>query len=121
MSGIFETLEKIKARPGMYLGKPSVNHLFMFIEGYSLARQECGFEPTVSESEFYGEFQPWLQNRLKITTSNSWAALIQFQCGDEREALSYFFQLLDEFQNRHQPIDRSVTEHRVEQAAIYVN
>ena len=60
MSGLFEIIEKIKARPGMYIGKSSVSDLFMFLAGYKTARREFGLEPNEQENEFYGEFQPWL-------------------------------------------------------------
>jgi hypothetical protein len=46
MSGLFEVLEKIQKNPGMYLGRPSVSDLFMFLAGYELARSEQGVELT---------------------------------------------------------------------------
>ena len=58
MSGLFEILDKIKTKPGMYIGRPSVSDLFMFIVGYECARSELGIELTESEDDFYGEFQP---------------------------------------------------------------
>jgi hypothetical protein len=97
MSALFEMLKKIKARPGMYIGRASVSDLFMFMVGYRTAREELGIEPTETELDFYGEFQPWLQQRLKVTTSDSWAKMIEFSCGNEKEAFEYFFVLLNEF------------------------
>lgn len=117
MAGLFEILEKIKAKPGMYLGSPSVSNLFIFLVGYKTARRELGIEPTEKEIEFYQEFQPWLQNRMKISTSNSWAAMIQFQCGNEKEAFECFFQLLDEFCQRNQKIETIVGEGKVSHVA----
>jgi hypothetical protein len=38
--GLLEILRKIEAKPGMYLGKPSIGHLFMFLVGYKTARRE---------------------------------------------------------------------------------
>ncbi|NDJ17067.1 hypothetical protein [Myxacorys almedinensis] len=97
MSSIFGMLEKIKARPGLYICRASVSDLFMFVVGYRTAREELGIEPTEAEFDFYGEFQPWLQQRLKITTSSSWAKMIELGCGSEQEAFVRFFELLDEF------------------------
>lgn len=97
MSALFEILKKIKTRPGMYMGRASVSDLFMFIVGYRTAREELGIEPTETELDFYGEFQPWLQQRLNRTTSHSWAKMIEFSCGSEKEAFEYFFVLLNEF------------------------
>jgi hypothetical protein len=51
--GLFEILAKIKARPGLYIGRPSLSDLFMFLAGYKTARRELGIEPTVEEMRFY--------------------------------------------------------------------
>jgi hypothetical protein len=50
---LFEILAKIKARPGLYIGRPSLSDLFMFLAGYKTARRELGIEPTVEEMRFY--------------------------------------------------------------------
>ncbi len=65
MNRLFDILEKIKARPGMYIWKSSVSDLFVFLAGYKTARREFGIEPTEQETEFYGEFQPWLHKQFK--------------------------------------------------------
>ncbi len=46
MSGLFEMLNKIHKKPGMYIGRASASDLFMFIVGYRTAREELGVEPT---------------------------------------------------------------------------
>lgn len=102
MTGLFEILEKIKARPGMYLGTASVENLFMFLVGYKTARRELEVEPTEEELEFYGEFQPWLQKQFGIQTNQSWATLIQFRSINEKEAFERFFELLATFRQRNQ-------------------
>ncbi len=38
MTNLFETLNYIKKSPAMYLGRPSVSDLFMFLVGYEFAR-----------------------------------------------------------------------------------
>ncbi len=106
MSGVWEILEKIRTKPGMYLGRPSVSDLFMFLAGYECARSELGVEPTEEEDEFYGEFQPWLQNKLGIKTVSSWAKMIMLYCHNEQAGLEKFFTLLDEFKQR----DKSLNE-----------
>ncbi|MGI8932872.1 MAG: hypothetical protein ACR2FS_02250 [Phormidesmis sp.] len=42
MSTVFDLLDRIQKNPGMYLGYPSVNSLFMFLNGYEVARGEAG-------------------------------------------------------------------------------
>lgn len=104
MAGLFELLNKIKLKPGMYIGRASVTDLFLFLGGYRAAQQEFGIAFTDSEKRFYREFQPWLQRRFNMTTSKSWAKIIEFCSINEREAFDAFFELLDEFlQSARQP------------------
>ncbi|MEC4818310.1 MAG: hypothetical protein SAK29_34320 [Scytonema sp. PMC 1069.18] len=60
---------------------------------------------TVAESDFYKNFQPWLQNRLSIRTVNAWDKIILLTCIDEKAGFDYFFQLLDEFIQRDKSQD----------------
>ncbi|KYC40605.1 hypothetical protein WA1_26165 [Scytonema hofmannii PCC 7110] len=105
MSGVYEILAKIQAKPGLYIGRPSVSDLFMFLVGYECSRSELGIENTEYEEDFYGEFQPWLQKKLGITTVSSWAKMIMLYCHDERAGFEKFFNLLDEFKQRNQNLD----------------
>jgi hypothetical protein len=97
MLGLFETLENIKVNPGLYLGRPSVSDLFMFLNGYEFARSQLNIELTPTEEQFYNEFQPWLQRKLGVTSVTSWAKLIMLTCHDEKTGFEQFFQLLNEF------------------------
>lgn len=105
MSTLFPLLEKIKAKPGLYIGTASITHLRMFIVGYRFARKEMGAVTTEAESDFYQNFQPWLQNRLSIHTVSAWDKLIRLTCIDEKAAFDYFFQLLEEFMQRDKSQD----------------
>lgn len=105
MSGVYEILAKIQAKPGMYIGRPSVSDLFMFLVGYECSRSELEIENTEHEEDFYGEFQPWLQKKLGITTVSSWAKMIMLYCHDERAGFEKFFNLLNEFKQRNQNLD----------------
>jgi hypothetical protein len=104
MSGVYEILAKIKAKPGMYIGRPSVSDLFMFLVGYQCSRSELGIENTEEEEDFYGEFQPWLQKNLGIKTVSSWSKMIMLYCHDEKAGFEKFFSLLDEFKQRNQDL-----------------
>ncbi|MFB2839553.1 hypothetical protein [Floridanema evergladense] len=107
MSGVFELLEKIRTKPGMYIGRPSVSDLFMFLVGYEYGHGESGVEPTEEEDDFYGEFQPWLQKKLGIKTVSSWAKIIMLSCHDEKIGFEKFFKLLDEFKQRDKSLDEN--------------
>lgn len=106
MSELYEVLDKIKARPGMYIGRASVSDLFMFLVGYGFARNELKIELTKPELEFYDEFQPWLQEKLGVPTVSSWAKIIMLHCHDEKAGFEYFFKLLDEFLKREKTLER---------------
>jgi hypothetical protein len=112
MSALFNLLENIKNKPGLYLGRASISSLRMFILGYRFSRSELGIANTESESDFYKNFQPWLQNRLSIHTVNAWDKIILLTCIDEKAAFDYFFQLLDEFlqRDKSQDIDPILVE-----------
>lgn len=97
MSDLFEVLEKIEQSPGMYIGRPSVSDLFMFIVGYEFARSEMDIELTEAEDRFYEEFQPWLQKKLGVKSVTSWAKLIMLSCHDEKIGFESFYRLLAEF------------------------
>ena len=100
MTNLYETLKRIKEAPGMYLGRPSVSDLFMFLVGYEFARTEMGRELNEDEELFYTNFQPWLQQRLGVQSVTSWAKLIMLSCHDEKAGFDRFFSLLDEFKKQ---------------------
>jgi hypothetical protein len=100
MTNLYETLQQIKEAPGIYLGRPSVSDLFMFLVGYEFARTEMGKELDEEEELFYDSFQPWLQQRLGVNSVTSWAKLIMLSCHDEKAGFDKFFLLLDEFRKQ---------------------
>jgi hypothetical protein len=95
---LFEILDKIQAKPGLYIGRPSVSDLFMFLVGYKTARRELGIEPTQEEVKFYQEFHQFVEKKYNLCTSNAWAKIIMLYCPDEKQGFERFFQLLEEFQ-----------------------
>ena len=105
MGGIYEVLQKIKNKPGMYIGKPSITILHHFLVGYQFARSELGIELTEFEAEFYEHFHFWLQRQFEVRTSNSWANIILLFTRDEKDGFEWFFKLLDEFKQRDKSLD----------------
>jgi hypothetical protein len=105
MGGLYEVLQKIKAKPGMYIGRASVSDLFHFLVGYEFARGELDIEPTEWEDDFHENFQPWVQRKYHVSTSNSWAKIIMLFCHDEKAGFEQFFKLLDEFNCRDKSLD----------------
>jgi hypothetical protein len=105
MSKLFEILAKIKTKPGMYIGRASVSDLFHFLVGFKTALRELGVETTAEEMDFYREFQPWVQKKYHVSTSNSWAKIIMLHCGTEQEGFNAFYRLLSEFQNSQKSLE----------------
>jgi hypothetical protein len=115
MGNFYDLLEKIRKRPSMYLGQPSIGHLRACLSGYILARRELEVAQTDQELRFI-EFQDWLRQKFQVTSGQSWDKIILFYCEDERGALDQFFQLWDEFCerssvgliDRHSPLSTDV-------------
>lgn len=93
-----EMLQRIKQRPGMYLGKCSINRLRSFLDGYRGARQDLGLPISEEETEF-DKFQEWIQERFDIKSSHGWNDIILFYSVDEKDALNKFFELFEQFNN----------------------
>lgn len=97
MSDLFTLLQKIEKSPGMYIGRPAVTDLFLFLVGYEFARSEMNVELNPAEAKFYQDFQPWLQQKIGVKTVASWSKIIMLSCHDENRGFEYFYRLLAEF------------------------
>ena len=95
---LYGLLERIKERPGMYMGKPSITRLSILLTGYGMARSELGLPVTEQEKEF-GGFQDWIQERYKITSTHGWDSIILFYSSDEKDAFNRFFELFEKYRN----------------------
>lgn len=100
MEKLNEVMVQIKKRPGMFLGKKSLERLSWYLEGYELCRNSAG----EGEFKFSEEFQKFVEEKYKIKSYNlkgriSYVKIIMFfsfaQC--ECTALDRFFELYDEF------------------------
>jgi hypothetical protein len=105
MGAILDVIQKIRERPGMYLGRPTVNNLYLFLAGYSYARKD-------TESSDYEElagFGDWVHQRFKITSSQSWARIIEFFSASEAEEMALFGKLFDEYLAQQKSARRKVS------------
>ena len=96
---IYQLLENLKKRPSLYLGKRSISHLQVFLDGYTFARRQLGIPVSEQEREFEG-FQIWIEQRFNQPDTQSWTRIILFYSEDERDALDKFFNLFEEFINQ---------------------
>jgi hypothetical protein len=96
MLDLYDLIHNIQKRPAMYLGQPSISQLRTFLAGYFFARHQSGQPETEQEKQF-SDFQAWVQQQFRITSSQSWDKIILFFSQDEQKALELFFELFDTF------------------------
>ncbi|MFB2897980.1 MAG: hypothetical protein U7127_00260 [Phormidium sp.] len=99
MLELYDLLGKIKQRPSLYLGKRSLSHLHVFLDGYSFACRQIGIPVTEQEKDFE-EFQEWIEHRFNQANTQSWSRIILFYAEDEADALNRFFELFEDFLQR---------------------
>jgi hypothetical protein len=96
MQDFYSLIQKIHQRPALYLGKKSLSHLQVFLDGYTFSRREMGIPLSAQEQEFE-QFQDWIEQRFNQPNTQSWVRIILFYAEDEADALDRFFELFDEF------------------------
>jgi hypothetical protein len=94
---LYQVLQDIKIRPGLFLGNSSITRLRAFLDGYGSARADLGLPLTEQEKAFNG-FQAWIQTRFESTTTQGWDRIILSHTADEQDALDRFFELFEQFQ-----------------------
>ncbi|MBD2202391.1 hypothetical protein H6G33_36165 [Calothrix sp. FACHB-1219] len=109
---LYEMLDKIKQKPGIFLGKYSITRLRAFLDGYMSSREDLGLPPTQQEIEF-NQFPDWIQTRFKITSAHGWDSIILFYSEDEREALNNFFELFEQFRNGENATREAINQEQV--------
>jgi hypothetical protein len=92
----FELLASIRQRPGMYIGRQSLQGLEAWLMGYHFARLQAELPPLPDEAEFDG-FDEFVCDRYHWHDVGGWAAHIAYHHRDDHNAFHEFFQLLDEF------------------------
>ena len=95
---VFELLDVIRQKPGLFIGEQSISQLWGFLNGFqhALRAVENPFDP--SDPPFH-EFHDWIAARYGFEESTSgWRSmLLKTLLGDETAAFERFFLELDEF------------------------
>ncbi|PHM07081.1 hypothetical protein [Nostoc sp. 'Peltigera malacea cyanobiont' DB3992] len=94
MNELSTLLQKIKENPVMYIDKPSITCLDFFVGGYLGQLSDLGLTPEGYPME---GFQEWIQERAKTNLTQSWAGILIFSCGSDRNAFYSFFELFEKF------------------------
>lgn len=87
-------LKDIQQRPGVYLGKKSLDRLVHTLSGYTLCMLEHG---EIQTAEFLPGFQEFVAERYNIQSVHHWSQIIEFFSTTEEEAFDTFFELLSEY------------------------
>jgi hypothetical protein len=86
--------EKLRSRPGMFIGEPSLTRLAAYLRGYDHALHDLRGEPA---HPFFLRFQEWVVRRVQAPQYFGWERAIMQQCHSEAEAFDRFWQLFDEY------------------------
>jgi hypothetical protein len=97
---LYDSFDKIREKYIFYTLRHSIFYFMSFYQGYTFAKRELGIPETKQEQDFH-EFKDWLEKRLDVKTSKTWADLIFFVSFGEKRSMQFFFELLDEFRNRN--------------------
>ncbi|GAA2333968.1 barstar family protein [Streptomyces kunmingensis] len=95
-SDVYDFLDQIRLRPGVWLLGGSLHHLQSMLIGYQVAlgahsiEEPCDFWPG-------GAFSQWLATRLDGSSALGWAATIEHSTPDGSTPVDEFFRLLDAY------------------------
>ena len=107
LSSVYELLDEIRLRPGMWLRGSSLQHLDSMLIGYQAAMTVHDIE---EDFPFWrpgneGPFTEWLWQRLALHSSLDWAAEIEREAQDGAPAVELFFSLFDEHRRERHPAE----------------
>lgn len=96
---IYEIIEKIKQRPGMYLGAEDLSYFSRFIDGYFFCLKENEYlYEKLYPLPFHEFFQSYYRIKCQETRNLSYDTMILEECGgNQKKALRYFFEILEVF------------------------
>ena len=93
---IYDMLDVVCKRPGMYITEPSINRLHAFLVGYTAGLSRVGF--ALRDEDDFHRFHDWVARRLGFGGSTSgWCNMIRDKSASEADAFQRFFVLLEEF------------------------
>jgi hypothetical protein len=100
MPAVPDMLDRMRKRPGQYLGECSLSALYHAIGGYALALGVHGIENDTA-LRLPDDFNDWVVYCLHYRESTSgWKRMILGASRDETAAFARFFELLDEHATR---------------------
>ena len=93
---IYDMLDAIRKKPGLFVVKPSIFRLQSFITGHAAGLGRVGF--ALRDDLDFFRFHDWVARRLGYFESTSgWANMIRDKSASDEDAFRQFYVLLDEF------------------------
>jgi hypothetical protein len=90
MDMIYNLLQDIRKRPEIYIGKPSLELLNAYVNGYMHnSGKEC--------NNCLLGFNEYIAKIYNLDTDHNWSSIIQFFYKTEEEAFNKFYEHLDNF------------------------
>jgi hypothetical protein len=103
MRDVYDLLDEVRLRPGMWVRGRSLRHLDSMLVGYRVALAVHGAEEPYDFWSPGGPspFSLWLERRMGEQTSLGWSTVIERRAdATGRPAMELFFELLDEFRDQ---------------------
>ncbi len=96
---IYDIIEKIGQRPGMYLGAESITCFYQFVTGYHWALKEMGYRyEKLYPMPFYELFPSYCAMKHQTSRNIGYPNIMLEKFNqNEKKAFRYFFEVLDEF------------------------
>jgi hypothetical protein len=93
---IYDLLDAIRKKPGLFVVEPSIFRLQAFVNGHSSGLGRVGF--TLRDGEKFFKFNDWVARHFGFSESTSgWCNMIREKSTSDADAFKQFFILLDEF------------------------
>lgn len=97
VQSVYELLDVIRKKPGIYIGEPSLTALNHFIHGFAYALMATE-NPFDDEDPPFSGFHDWIASRFGFAQSTlGWTNMLLRSVGDETAAFERFFIELDEY------------------------
>lgn len=103
MESLYKRLSEMRERPGMYLGKKSLELLDAYINGYLDHQYEL-------ESNFrsdFLDFGPFVRRYFNVEEEFHWLRIIAYHSSSDETAIDLFYELLDKFLIEKQDIEKT--------------
>jgi len=97
---VFQLIENIRERPGMYIGECSIIRLRAFVYGYAYAIYEIGLGMDIFQ--LLKDFNDYIQKSYHIESTEGWDKILLSKCNnDEEKAFKLFGKKWDDFLAKH--------------------